>query len=203
MAEIPFAGNPFQYHPRWISLDVSEGITKKVKYVLEERDRELEDYLGKLASQGTVGEQPSISVSRATNYVAAGAVATEAVNFNVTDWADTGAHFAVVAGKGSIVFDQKGRWWVTAFLEITDSSDGVTYPYLAWGRVGYLRIVHGTVAFSPNNVGNIAGGFVIDVLAGDYIQAGGQFFGGVSPGFTAAATALRPSLLQAFLLKKT
>lgn len=198
------AKHPFEFKTRY--RDLMRGQLDSIDIQLfEERDRDLEDFLATVGGSAGIGQQPSISISRATTYTASGATSTEAVNFTTTNWADTGAHLGTVGSKGSIVFDTKGRWWITAFLEITDASDGTTFPYLAHGLSGggYTRLVHGTVAYAPNNVGNIAGGFVIDAAVGDYAQAGGQFFGGVSPGFSAGATSTRPSLLQAFLLKET
>lgn len=195
MADLPFAGNPFLYHPRWSSIDASQGLTDEMKYILEERDRELEDYLGSLG--GSSGTMMASSLSRTTNQSTAGTPA--AINFNVTDYLS-----GCTAVTGQLQIDVAGKWHCTTFAEAyTFSVSDYGYYYLQQKRAG--ATVREVFDFIPNggpiNTGpftSLSADFdcqVNDLIRCEIREVG---VGAFSIGITASTT--KPALLQAHLV---
>lgn len=102
MAAVPIAEHPFLYHPRWTSLDIPT-IPEQTKYILEERDRELEDYLGSLGSGGTV------SALRRTSTQTFNSGSAVVVNMSTTDFLS-----GMTASSGKLVVVTAGTWHLTA-----------------------------------------------------------------------------------------
>jgi hypothetical protein len=127
MPNLPFAGNPFLYHPRWSSLDVSQGVTDEIKYILEERDRELEDYLGSLGSSGGTAS----ALRRTSNQVFNSGLAV-IVNFSTTDYLS-----GMTAASGQLTVVTAGIWSITTSVafHVDAASSPLAVEIVAGGQI--------------------------------------------------------------------
>jgi hypothetical protein len=114
--------HPFQFIPRWRDIGKFDD---NARQLLEERDRELEDYLGSL-SPGGAALTDMISLSRATTQ---SATDTFLVDFAVTDYA-TGASKVTYSSVSVIQIDVAGTWHISANAFAPGSGAGATQPYL-------------------------------------------------------------------------
>lgn len=186
MAVTPMGRLPFQYATRWMYI---EDLSVPMRQRLEERDRQLEDFLGAFgggvatAIRRTSGESHDTS----TGYN---------INFNVTDY-ENGAH----ASGGTIVIDRPGVWHCTTSWH---------YNFIAAGGSGNVQLVAGSQGIATdagsqvdgfgNTIGfcNISGDFLL--APGDVVRSGPYWTGGEVGGVISVSGCFTDLRLSAHLV---
>lgn len=103
MAETPLTNNPFLYSPRWNEMQI-DSLDSFVKQILEERDRELEDYLGSQTSGG--GTASALRRSSLQTFNVSDIIV---INFSTTDYVN-GATVTSYGGGSSLLIATAGVW---------------------------------------------------------------------------------------------
>lgn len=190
MAEVPIADNPFLYYPRWSAID-APALDMVTKQLLEERDRELEDYLGTQTS----GSGGQASALRRTTNQAFNSGSAIKVNCNVTDYLNGCA----ADGAGGLVVVTAGVWHCTCqvFYSVTGGSDPVAVALFG----GTDRVDNGVLAVAAGDPGyaNLSGDFNLAVGDVIYFVVSETSGSGVATG-TISASSSHPARLSAHLV---
>lgn len=99
MAVTPMGRLPFQYATRWMYI---EDLSVPMRQRLEERDRQLEDFLGGFGSG-------QASAMRRTTLQTFNVADIAIINFTTTDYMN-GAHAGTFGGGGCIIIDKAAKW---------------------------------------------------------------------------------------------
>lgn len=162
------ANHPFLYTPRWTEIP---GLNAASQYLLDERDRELEDYLGSLTSGGLGG---GIRLSHAASQTVTGLsdscapANTETVDYNTTNG---GATTGTYVGKTVIQILTAGIWHATGYAQMSGNpTDGSGYANL-----GCSGDAGGGVISNPVN-GTLGLGVYVDLSMDFQVEAGEYIF---------------------------
>lgn len=184
------AQNPFLYQPRWAALN-PPGIDEGTKYLLEERDRELEDYLGSLSS----GSSGTASALRRTTNQSFNSGSAIVVACTTTDYLNG----MTTDGAGKLIVVTAGVWHLTCAVafNVSGGSDPVAVALFGGTeRVdsGNRPVVNGDSGFECLSMDvNLA------VAAEVYCVVSETSGSGVATG-TIIASATHPARLSAHLV---
>lgn len=184
------SNHPFEFKTRY--RDLRDAVKNPIEVqLLEERDRDLEDFLATVGGGGGVA-----TALRRTTTESHNTSTGYNIDFNVTDY-EAGAH----ASGGTIIIDTPGVWHCTTSWH---------YNFAAAGGSGVVQIAAGSQGVATNmssdtdGFGNFVGlcNLSIDALleAGDIVSSGPHWEGGEVGGIIAVSGCYSVLRLSAHLV---